>query len=55
MSKFLTDTLAKVSQNIFAYCSILEYSAFFSLFQKKNTYFGYGHGGSPSPRLRTGP
>ena len=32
---FLTDTLAKISQNIFAYISISEHSSSFSLFQKK--------------------
>ena len=32
---FLSDTLAKMPQNIFAYLSILDYSASFSIFQKK--------------------
>ena len=41
---FLTATLAKMSQNIFAYFSVLEHSASFSLFEKKKTYFGCGHG-----------
>jgi len=35
MSKFLTGTLAKISQNIFAYFSISEHSASISLLQKK--------------------
>ena len=38
----LTDNLAKRSQNNFASYSISEHSASFSLFQEKNTYFGYG-------------
>ena len=33
--KCLTDTLAKMSQNIFAHFSVSEHSASFSLFQKK--------------------
>ena len=33
--KFLTDFLAKMSQNIFAYLSISEHSASFSLFEKQ--------------------
>ena len=55
MYKFLTATLLKMSQNIFAYFSISEHSAFFSsLFQEK-TFFGYGQGFPPPLRLRTGP
>ena len=46
-SKFLTDILAKMSQNIFAYLSISEHSAsFFSFLDKKNTY---GQGVLPPP------
>ena len=35
MSKVLTDTLAKLSQNIFAYFSVSEHSASFSLHKTK--------------------
>ena len=46
--KFLTDTLAKMSQNISAYFSISEHFASLSLFQKKtHIYFGYGQGVCP--------
>ena len=38
---FLTDTLSKMSQNIFAYFSISEHFASFSLFQKRTPIFGY--------------
>ena len=37
LRKFLTDTLAKMSQNIFVYFSVSEHSASFS---EKNTYLG---------------
>ena len=35
MSKFLTDTLAKMAQHIFAYFFVSEHSASFSLLQQK--------------------
>ena len=39
-----------MSQNIFAYFSVSERSAyFFNLFHKKNTYFGYGQEFCPPP------
>ena len=44
---FLTDTLAKMPQNIFAYYSVSEYSASFSLFEKK--IFWLRPGDSPPP------
>ena len=40
--KFLSDTLPKMSQNIFAYFSVSEYSASFSLFKKKKKLFWPG-------------
>ena len=46
ISKFLTDTLAKMSQHILAYFSVSEHSASFS---EKKTYFGYGQGFAPPP------
>ena len=48
--KFLTDTFAKMLQNIFAYFSVSEHSAPF-LFFRKNTYFGYGQGFPTPPPL----
>ena len=45
---FLTDTLAKMSQNIFAYFSISEHSASFSHFQKKKLFW-LRPGGLPPP------
>ena len=50
---FLTDTLAKTSQNIFASFSISEHSASVSLFKKKNLF--WLRPGGPPPRLWTGP
>ena len=49
MSKFLTDTLSKMSQNILAYFSISEHFASFSLFQKRKPIFGYSQGVCPPP------
>ena len=53
ISKVLTESPAKISQNIFAYFSVSEHSAPF-LFEKK-TYFGCGKGVAPPPFLRTSP
>ena len=39
MSKFLTDTLAKMAQHIFAYFSVSEHSASFSLLQQKHLFW----------------
>ena len=50
--KFITDTLAKISQNIFAYFSISEHSASSSLFQKKIHLFWFGPGGLPPPPFK---
>ena len=36
ISKVLTDTLVKISQNIFSYFSVSEHSASFSLYKNKN-------------------
>ena len=47
--RFLADTLAKISQNVFAYFSISAHSASFSLFQKKKTILVTGEG-FPPPR-----
>ena len=44
---FLKDTLAKMSQNIFAYFSISDHSASFSLFQKKTPILGMARGSPP--------
>ena len=55
MYKFLTDTLANMSQNIFAYFSISEHSASFYLFQKKHRFWLWPGGLPPPPRLRTAP
>ena len=44
--KFLTDTLEKMSQNIFAYFSVSDHSAYFSLLK---TFIGFGQGVSPPP------
>ena len=50
--KFLTDTLAKMSQNISAYFSISEHFASLSLFQKKHTFILVtARGFAPPPRL----
>ena len=51
--KFITDTLAKISQNIFAYFSISEHSASSSLFQKNTPILVWARGFAPPPRLRT--
>ena len=47
--KFITDTLAKMSQNIFAYFSISEHSAYFSLFQNKTPILVTARGFAPPP------
>ena len=49
MFKFLTDTLAKISQNICAYSFVSENSKDFFLYFEKNTCsFNGGGGGHPS-------
>ena len=50
-AKFLTDTLAKMSQNIFAYSFVSEHSK--HLFEKNLVFFsrGWGGGSTPPPPL----
>ena len=50
MSKFLTDTLAKISQNIYAYSFVSEHSKYFLLYLEKNLDFlAAGMGSIPPP------
>ena len=52
MSKFSTDTLAKISQNIFEYFTDSETSASLSLFQKQKHLFWLRPGGLPPLLVR---
>ena len=47
--KFLTNTLAKMSQTIFAYAFVSEHSMYYFYFEKKIGLFSVGGGSTPPP------
>ena len=49
--KFLTDTLSKKLQNIYAYFWFQNILSIFLYFEKKNLHFQAAAGGGESPRL----